>query len=103
MRQISRIVVRGMLVGAVDGDRSAQTLAMHGNGEHVGEIKIQNYAVVTERTTVFELLSKMRSKPVDLFLVGTGEDAFAVKEIKGVVSKERIADTMAESIGLFSE
>lgn len=94
---------RGKLLGVVAGDRATQIAAMHGNGASIREIAIKNYEVVAESTTLFELLSKLRSRPVDLFLVTTQDGPLSVRDIKGVISKERIADTITESLGLFSE
>jgi CIC family chloride channel protein len=104
-RNHSRFVLvedRRKLLGVVAVDRAAEVLAVHANGARVGEIAIKDYEVVTERTTVFELLSKLRSRPVGLFLVAAQDGALSAADIKGVISKERIADTMTESLGLLS-
>ena len=94
---------RGKVLGIVALDRPAELLVLHGNGVRVSEIAIKDYEVVTERATVFELLSKLRSRPVGLFLVAAQDGAISAADIKGVISKERIADTMTESLGLLSE
>ena len=105
-RNHSRYVLvedRGKLAGVVEGDRAAEMLALHGNGALVTEIATTDYQVVGETTTVFQLMSNLRSKSVNLFVVAPNGRAASVQEIKGVVSKERIADTMTESLGLFRD
>lgn len=97
----------GKLFGVVYGNRAAEMLMLKRNGISLSQIAIKNYEVVTERTTVFELLSKLRSRRVGVFVVtaeeGVEEGAPSVGRIKGVISKEQITDTITQSFGLFSE
>jgi len=106
-RNHSRFVLvedRGTVLGVVAVDRADAVFYPGRNGARVvGEIATKDYEVVTERATVFELLSKLRSRPVGLFLVAAQDRAASAADIKGVISKERIADTMTESLGLLSE
>ena len=68
----------------------------------MSQIAHQDYTVVNETTTVFELLSKLQSSPVTLFLVAGKAEPVSAGDIKGVVSKERLADAMTDSINLFA-
>lgn len=105
-RNQSRYVLiedHGKLVGVVESERAAEMAAMHKNGELLSEIAIKDYEVVTERSTLFELLSRLHSKPLKLFLVAMQGEAPSVREIRGVISKEQIVDTMTESLDLFSK
>jgi len=94
---------KGKLAGVVQKEPALQLLAEHGNAVRLADVTIKAYDVVTETTTLFELLERLRSRPVRLFLVAAREGVSSVNEIKGVISKERITDSMSESLGLFCE
>jgi CIC family chloride channel protein len=91
------------LLGVVEREPVVQVLARHGIGVQMGELAIRDFEVVTEGTTLFELLSQLRSKPTRIFLVAARKAPVSAREIQGVISKERIADSMTESLGLFCE
>ncbi|MGH7969639.1 MAG: CBS domain-containing protein, partial [Limisphaerales bacterium] len=93
----------GRLFGLVERNPAVQFLAQHPNGTTIGDIAQTQYEVVSEQTTVFELLTKLRSSPITFFLVAAPAAEVLARDIKGVISKERITDLMTESLGLFAE
>lgn len=93
----------GKLLGVVQSERAAEVLAVNRNGAPAALIATRNYEVVSESTTLFDLLARLRSTRVSLFLVATREAPVSASDIKGVITKERITDSMTESLGMFSE
>jgi len=97
------VEAEGKLVGVIERQPVVEVVARQGNGAQLGDLVIKDYEVVNERTTLFELLTKLRAKPVSVFLVATKPAPVSITDVKGVISKQRIADSMTESLGLFTE
>lgn len=93
----------GKLFGLVERSPAVQFLAQRANGTSIGDIAQTQFEVVSEQTTVFELLTKLHSRPIAFFLVAAPAAEITARDIKGVISKERITDLMTESLGLFAE
>jgi chloride channel protein, CIC family len=69
----------------------------------VGEVANTNYDVISENTTLFEIVTRMHANRTDIFLVSGNLAVNTAKEVRGWISNERIARSMAEGIGLFVE
>jgi hypothetical protein len=63
----------------------------------------ENFEVVADSTTLFNIIARMRSNHVSLFLVASGLAPISVQDVRGVISKERIADAMTETTSLSAE
>ncbi len=100
--QINYLLVedKGTVVGAIKKDSALEALARNGATVAVGEVANVNFEVVAEKTTLFDLILRMRAKHVTLFLVAAKPAPALVGDVKGVISKERIADVMTETISL---
>jgi CIC family chloride channel protein len=74
---------------------SSDTLTM-------GQIANRNYATVDEEMSLFEVIARMRAKGASaaLVLAAQGGDLFA--RVRGIILKEKIADSFTEAIDLFS-
>ncbi len=68
-----------------------------------GEAANPNYDVVNENTTLFEIITRMHNNRTDIFLVSENSPTNSAGQIQGWISKERIANSMVEAIGLFTE
>jgi chloride channel protein, CIC family len=68
-----------------------------------GEVANTNYDVISENTTLFEIVTRMHANRTDVFLVSSNLAVNTAKEVRGWISRERIANSMAEGIGLFVE
>jgi CBS domain containing-hemolysin-like protein len=75
--------------------RSLPAALSRGDDERrVGEVPSDRFVVVPEATPVIEVLSHMREQGASVALV-TGQGAGGrVDDVRGVVTKERIADEM---------
>lgn len=93
----------GRVVGVVKKDSALDILTRNGAAAAVREVANENFEVVAENTTLFDLISTMRANHVTLFLVASQPTPVLVGNVKGVISKERIADIMTETISLSKE
>jgi len=93
---------QGKLLGVIEPDRVNQLLQLRVTNVSAGQVANDRFEVVTEGTTVFELFSKCAADSVNLFLVTSQKLPLSAHDVKGVISKERITDSIAESLHLFS-
>ena len=57
----------------------------------------RDYEVVGELTAFFELLSRTRARQPGLFLVASQTNPVLARNIKGVISKAQINETMVQA------
>jgi CBS domain-containing protein len=93
----------GKLLGVIESNPAVRFLAQHANGTSTGDIALTQYEVVSEQTTVSELLTRMRARPIRFFLVAAAPESASARDVKGIISKERMTDLMTESLALFAE
>jgi CIC family chloride channel protein len=94
---------QGKVVGVVKRDSAFDVITRNGATAAIREVSNENFEVVAEKTTLFDIVSRMRSNHVSLFLVASGPAPVSVRDVKGVISKERIADAMTETISFSRE
>jgi chloride channel protein, CIC family len=94
---------QGKVVGVIKKDSALDIFARNGATAAIREISNENFEVVAEKTTLFDIVSRMRSNHVSLFLVASRPAPVSVRDVKGVISKERIADAMTETISFSRE
>jgi chloride channel protein, CIC family len=103
--QIDYLLVEdhGQVIGVVKKDSVLDVFARNGPAAAIREIANENFEAVAENTTLFAIISRMRSKRVSIFLVTSGQVPVSVQDVKGVISKERIADALTETISFSME
>lgn len=69
----------------------------------VGEIADRNYLIVDEGTTIFDVLTSLRTQAADVALVADNPNADCPGEIKGVLTKLTIAKAAEDAIELFTD
>ncbi len=94
---------QGKVVGVIRNDRTLDVLTRNGVAAALREVANDRFEVVAEETTLFDLITRMRSKQVSLFVVASQPAPISVGEVKGVISKDRIGDVMTETISLSRE
>lgn len=87
----------GELVGVIEAIALASVV------RHSGEFSLRtsarkDFEFVAERTAFFELISRTRIRQPGLFLVASRVDPGLAADVKGVISKERVAETMVQAI-----
>lgn len=69
----------------------------------MGQIANRVYVAVDEDTRLFDVIARMRTKGASVALVLSGPGDDLSQRVKGVILKEKIADSLAEAIDLFSD
>jgi predicted transcriptional regulator len=69
----------------------------------VGEIAAQDYITVTKDTTLLEIVARIRAERASMVLVIPTVGAVSADQVVGLITKEQIADALAETAELFSE
>lgn len=92
--QIAGVISRNAIPKSIIESRQSVTL---------NEISNKDYLAVTENTTLFKILAEMHWQKISVILVVASLEDLSPSTVKGVISKERITDLMAESIGLFAD
>jgi chloride channel protein, CIC family len=87
----------GELVGIIEAAPLASYLQA-GKTFSLTEAAQKNYEVVGERTTFFELVSRTRARHPEMFLVASQIKPVLAKNIKGVISRERVTETMLQAV-----
>jgi predicted transcriptional regulator len=91
---------RGKVVGVVGRNSALEFLGKDGVTAPIREVSIRNFEAIKENTTLLDVVLRMQSRRATLFLVSSGAEPVSVQDVKGVISKERIADAMTESVVL---
>jgi predicted transcriptional regulator len=94
---------QGKVVGVVPRTTALEFLAHNGATATVGQLVENSFEAVAEDTTLLDVVSNMRSHHVSMFLVASVGMLVAVQNVKGVISKERIAEAMTETVSLSRE
>lgn len=94
-----------------DGKRIAGVLTMNAALKAVhkprqialSEIASQGYAVISEDTSVFEILTKIRLDGTEVFLIAGGHSEYSGDGLQCWISKESIAESLIDAIELFTD
>ena len=94
---------QGVVAGVIKHNSALQRLARNAAGVPILEVANERFEVVTENTALFDVVTKMHARKVALFLVTSRPAPVSVQDVQGVLSKERIADVLTETIRLSRE
>ncbi len=72
-------------------------------GVQLGDIAVRNFCIVSDDVSLSRICSTMRKEKACVALVASHGLPVAGREIRGVITKSRIADVLAESIDAFEE
>ncbi len=86
-------VTRAMLIEATCGQPGEKTL---------GEIAAGGYAIVSDQTSLLDVLAKMRMTGASIALVVPDEADATADNVEGVVTKQGITDSLADVTELFT-
>jgi CIC family chloride channel protein len=93
---------KGKVIGVLERNAIFEALVERSSAVEIGEIADRNFRLVNETATLLELISAMHSKQTGVVTVADKQDPISPRDVKGLISKERIADSMAESVDLFA-
>jgi chloride channel protein, CIC family len=92
----------GKLAGVIEAAMVTE-LIRQGAVFSLRELARQDYEMVGELTTFFELLSRTRAQRPGLFLVASQGNPGLAKDVTGVISRERITETLVQALAPSTE
>ncbi len=90
-------------IGILTADAALRALDKGRGSAPLREIASRAFAVVDENSTLFEIIVRMRHDRVEAFLVAPKDRPLSGDVVRGWISKDRIAGSMVEAIGLFAD
>jgi chloride channel protein, CIC family len=72
-------------------------------GIQLGEIAQTDFVVVSEDSTFVGVLTTLRNHRASVALVTSGSHPVLIEKSKGIITKQQIADSLAEAMTAFSE
>jgi len=97
------VAQNGSLAGVVTVEMLLQAVRLGRDEEPAIKLASHTFGVVSPKTTLFEIVTLMRTDHVELFLVAPDPHRVTAAEVQGWISKERVADSMREAIGLLAD
>ena len=103
--EVSHVLIESQnrIVGVVSKEIALKALDPMNKATTLGEIAATDYIVVAEDATFFEVISGMQANGTAFALVGSDTQPSSIDNIKGLITKQTIADAVAEAIHLFAE
>ena len=89
--------------GLIAREAALKVLEQSGKSITVGEIAATDYVTVTENSTFFDILARMRADQASVALVGRRSDTNSVDNIQGLITKTQIVGSMEEAVELFTD
>ncbi|GBE02300.1 H(+)/Cl(-) exchange transporter ClcA [bacterium BMS3Bbin06] len=101
---VSNFLVKdaGKIVGLITKDVAIEALGRRGEISTLGEISDRGFITVSEDSTLFEVIARMRSGRASAALVIRDGETISDSTVVGVVTKEHIADAMIDAVELFT-
>jgi len=90
------------VTGFVRPETALRVLGQGGADTAVGTIASRAFSIVSPNTTLFELVTRLRVEGVEIFLVAPSPSTASAGDITGWISKEHVANSMGEAIGLLA-
>ena len=91
------------LKGVLTEEMAYRALAGYDPSTPLSDLASDQYVMISQNTTLFEIITRMHNSRAEVFLVVPGAPSNAASNVEGWISKERIAKSMADGIGLFSD
>lgn len=91
------------VVGFITKEAALESAKQPGKTSTLGEMASKNYVIVSEETTLFEVINRMRSTNAAIALVLPDGQVASAEHIEGVITKEDVADSMVAAVELFSD
>jgi CIC family chloride channel protein len=93
----------GEILGVVLKDALIETLGESSEITTFEEITNRGYVTVSEETTLFDIVDRMRSHKVSIALVTDGSGIVLAEKVKGLITKQQIGDAAVEALDFFSQ
>jgi CIC family chloride channel protein len=93
---------QGVVRGIIAREAALKVLEQPGKSITVGEIATTDYVTVTENSTFFNILTRMRAVQAVVAPVGRRSDTNSVDNVQGLITKSQIVGSMEEAVELFT-
>ena len=97
------VEAQGVVRGILAREAALKVLEQPGTSITVGEIATTDYVTVTENSTFFDILTRMRTDQATVALVGRRADTNSVDNVRGLITKSQIVGSMEEAVELFTD
>ncbi|MEJ2261837.1 MAG: chloride channel protein [Anaerolineales bacterium] len=89
--------------GVISNYTALKALSRSDDPLTVEDVASKNYIAVTENTTMFDVLTRMRANVASVALVTDRSQPTSCSDVKGLISKEVIAKSTEEALELFAD
>ncbi len=91
------------IAGFVPGVAALRALAGKEQGLTLGQLATRRFVVVQESDSLFDVIARMHALGATVALVTDGAPPLSADRVKGVITRERLADAMVDAADLFSD
>ncbi|MBW4025125.1 MAG: chloride channel protein [Proteobacteria bacterium] len=92
----------GAILGGLTVDADLRrTVASSGHETRLGDLVTKNYTIVGETDAAFDVINSLARKNIVVAIVVGLTELGKPQEVRGIISKEHVADTVARSIELY--
>lgn len=91
------------IIGVVTKDSIPKVIGQVGKPIKLGDIASKNFVIVEEKTTLSEVIARMQSSQASVALVTHDTGSASVDNVKGLITKQQIADAIVQTMEMFSD
>jgi CIC family chloride channel protein len=91
------------VVGTISIGAALGALDESAAGSQLGDIADKDFVVVSEDTTFLQVITTMRNHRASVALVTSDSQSRLVEKLKGIITKQQVADSVAEAMTHFTE
>ncbi len=91
------------IIGSVSIRAALNALDESAGKRTLGEIANRNLTIVSDDATFVQVLRTMRNRQASVAVVSAGSDPLAIENARGIITKQQIADSIAQGIEVLTE
>jgi CIC family chloride channel protein len=91
------------IIGVITKDSLPKVIEQVGKPIKLGDIANKDFVIVEEKTTLSEVIARMQSSKASVALVTHDTGSALVNNVKGLITKQKIADAIVQTMEMFSD
>ena len=91
------------VVGFLNRDTALQAFRQDRTAVKLGEIAAQDFMIASEETTLSSIIDRLHATRASIVLVTDGAGPLSADKVKGVITKQELADAIVEAAELFRD
>lgn len=91
------------IIGVITKDSVLKIIGQVGKPIKLDDIANKDFVTVEEKTTLPDVIARMQSSQVSVALVIHGTGSASVDDVKGLITKQQIADVIVQTMDMFSD